>query len=79
MSQSELTVIIPFRNEKYEVEETLKNIWEHCEENVEIILINDASDDNFDYQSVANKYNATYLVNTKRLGVASKVDKNRYL
>jgi glycosyltransferase involved in cell wall biosynthesis len=74
MNPSELTVIIPFRNEKYEVEETLKSILEHSDGNVEILLINDASDDDFDYKTVAEKYHAGYLVNEERLGVASSRD-----
>ncbi|MDR2409006.1 MAG: glycosyltransferase, partial [Bacteroidales bacterium] len=71
MSKTYLTVIIPFINEKYEVENTLESIRSHSEENIDIILINDASDDNFDYQTVAEKYQTTYILNEKRLGVAA--------
>lgn len=74
MTKKELTVIIPFLNEKHEVENTLRSIREHSDESIAIVLINDASDDNFDYKSVAEKYDAEYIVNKIRLGVAASRD-----
>ncbi|MDR3340889.1 MAG: glycosyltransferase, partial [Candidatus Symbiothrix sp.] len=47
--ESKLTIIIPFLNEQYEVENTLQSIREHSSDTITIILINDASDDGFDY------------------------------
>ena len=52
----------------------MHSITEHSNNNVEIILINDTSDDGFDYQSVADRYNVNYIVNPKRLGVAASRD-----
>jgi glycosyltransferase involved in cell wall biosynthesis len=69
-----LTVIIPFINEREEVENTIESILSHSDKDVEIILINDASDDKFNYQSVAEKYHVTYILNKKREGVAASRD-----
>jgi glycosyltransferase involved in cell wall biosynthesis len=74
MSTKELTIIIPFLNEKHEVENTLRSIVENSNGNIEIIIINDASDDGFDYQSIAEKYSVTYIINQERLGVAASRD-----
>jgi glycosyltransferase involved in cell wall biosynthesis len=70
-----LSVIIPFLNEGNEVENTLESIRTHSNDNVEIILINDASTDNFDYKSTAEKYGALYIINEERMGVAASRDK----
>ena len=74
MSNKKLTVIIPFLNEKYEVENTVKSIIEHSNDNIDILLINDASNDGFDYKSLVEKYNVIYVENTERMGVASSRD-----
>jgi glycosyltransferase involved in cell wall biosynthesis len=74
MDKKLLTVIIPFLNEKYEVENTLESIKMHSNGDVDIMLINDASDDNFDYEYIAKKHNAIYIVNPNRLGVAASRD-----
>ena len=74
MSIKKLTVIIPFLNEKSEVENTLKSIIAFSNNDVEIILINDASDDGFDYKIVAEKYNVVYIENKERMGVAASRD-----
>ena len=74
MSNKKLTVIIPFLNENYEVENTLESIKIHSNNNIEIILINDASDDSFDYKTIAEKYDSVYIENTERMGVAASRD-----
>lgn len=66
-----LTVIIPFLNEKEEVENTLKSILSHCKKHIPIILINDCSDDNYDYDSLPERYKIEYLKNDFRIGVAA--------
>lgn len=66
-----ITVIIPFANEGCEVENTLMSIFQHSDNNINIIAINDASDDGFDYKDIAEKYNITYIENKQRLGVAA--------
>lgn len=74
MSEKMLTIIIPFLNERYEVENTLKSIKQHSTDLVEVMLINDASDDDFDYRAVAEKYDIIYIENTQRMGVAASRD-----
>lgn len=74
MEKSYLTVIIPFVNEKYELQETLDNIREYSEFPVDIILINDASDDGYDYKHVAELYAAVYIEHKERIGVAASRD-----
>jgi len=66
-----ITIIIPFANEGCEVENTLMSIFEHSDNNVNIIVINDASDDGFDYNNISTKYDITYIENEQRLGVAA--------
>ena len=63
--EKELTVIIPFLNEGGEVENTLCSLIEHTNVPIDIILINDHSDDGFNYASVAEKYGACYIENNK--------------
>lgn len=74
MEKKMLTIIIPFLNERYEVENTVRSILEHSANNVEIMLINDASDDGFDYKSIVKKYPVTYIENEERMGVATSRD-----
>lgn len=70
-----LTIIIPFLNEKEEVENTVRSIREHSNGNeVVILLINDASDDGYDYRQVAEMYQTEYILNQVRLGVAASRD-----
>lgn len=69
-----LTVIIPFANEGQEVENTVKSVLEHSSNDVEIIVINDASDDEYDYESRLKKYPVNYICNEIRLGVAASRD-----
>lgn len=64
----ELTVIIPFLNEGIEVERTIKEIKRTAGEAVSIVLVNDASDDDFDYESLVNKYNTVYILHSQRQG-----------
>lgn len=69
-----LTVIIPFLNEREEVYNTLESIRQTVGDNVYIILINDASSDDFDYQNAARKFDTTYYCHEKRMGVAASRD-----
>jgi glycosyltransferase involved in cell wall biosynthesis len=46
---NQLTVIIPFLNEGREVGNTLQSIRETAGEQVDVLLVNDASYDDFDY------------------------------
>jgi glycosyltransferase involved in cell wall biosynthesis len=70
MIKKQLTVIIPFLNEGCEIENTVRSIRETAGMNVDILLINDNSADDVDYEAVAEKFHASYYKNEKRLGVA---------
>lgn len=70
-----LSVIIPFLNEKDEVESTVKSVLEFSDNDVEIIIINDASDDDYDYEQILKLYDVRYIKNEKRLGVAESRNK----
>ena len=74
MFGKKLTVIIPFLNEKYEVENTVKSIIANSNGEVDIILVNDASDDGFDYKSITEKYELVYIENPERKGVSASRD-----
>lgn len=75
MENIKLTIIIPFLNEKEEVENTVKSIIEYSKENsLEIILIDDASNDGYDYKSISLKYHVRYIKNKERIGVAASRD-----
>ena len=67
---NKLTAIIPFLNEGIEVENTISSIKHTAKGNVDILLINDNSSDDFDYEYIAKKYNAKYIKNEERKGVA---------
>lgn len=70
-----LTIIIPFLNEGEEVRNTVNSIREYSNSHeVAIILINDASDDKFNYEEVANEFNTEYVKNENRIGVAASRD-----
>ncbi len=71
----ELTVIITFLNENVEVERTLESLRKHTNSDIDIILVNDHSDDCYDYKSVARHYDALYVENSARMGVAASRDK----
>lgn len=70
MKEKELSVIIPFLNEGQEVENTIKSLLEHTKESLDIILVNDHSDDGYDYKGLSNKYGTQYVENKQRVGVA---------
>lgn len=69
-----LTVIIPFLNEKEEVYNTVQNIRKTGGDKIFIMLINDASDDDYDYEQVAKTFNTTYIKHDERKGVATSRD-----
>ncbi|MCM1312420.1 MAG: glycosyltransferase [Roseburia sp.] len=74
-NKNKLTIIIPFVNEGDEVENTIISILDNSNNDVEIIVINDASDDNIDYEQKLRKYPIRYTCNHKRIGVAASRDK----
>lgn len=74
MTEKKLTIIIPFANEGEEVENTVRSIRNHSNDDVEIIVINDASDDGYDYEYRLQKYLVKYVLNRERVGVAGSRD-----
>jgi glycosyltransferase involved in cell wall biosynthesis len=71
---SKLAVVIPFLNEGEEVYNTVKNIRETADQDVDIILTNDASTDGYDYKAVSEEFNTEYICHSGRKGVAASRD-----
>lgn len=69
-----LTVIIPFLNEKEEVGRTVRSIRETVGDSVDIIAINDQSDDGYPYREDLAPYGVSYVYNPERKGVAASRD-----
>lgn len=69
----DLTVVIPFRNEGSEIERTVQNI-RATSEGLHIILINDGSNDNYDYKWIADNFDCVYVENKESIGVAASRD-----
>ena len=74
-SDKKLSVCISFLNEGEEVGKTVKCIRETVGETVEIIVINDASDDGYDYEADLRGMNVYYYVNKMRIGAAESKEK----
>ena len=70
----DLTCIIPFQNEGSEIERTVANIRGTAGAGVKIMLINDASTDNYDYAWISRNYDCQYFYNGENLGVAGSRD-----
>ncbi len=65
----QISIVIPFKNEKGEVSRTITEIRKFS--NCEIILINDASDDGYDYNASLDCFSGVRLItNLNSLGVA---------
>ena len=71
---NELTLIIPFLNEGVEVVHTVQSVRNFVHDRVDILVINDQSDDGYDYRSDLSSYNVTYISNKQRKGVAASRD-----
>ena len=64
----ELTCIIPFKNEKTEVERTILSIYS-TSKNTNIVVINDCSDDRFDYSFIKHRFpKVKYIENKLSIG-----------
>lgn len=68
---NKMTVIIPFLNEREEVVNTLKSIRDNVGNNVEIIIIDDCSDDEWPYKQMTSPFTVSYVKNKCRIGVAA--------
>lgn len=60
-TSNKLTVIIPFLNEKEEVGNTVRSIRATVGEQVDIIVINDQSNDGYNYRKDILPYHVTYV------------------
>lgn len=78
-SSNLLTVVIPFLNEREEVGNTVRNIRNTAGYGVDIIVVNDHSDDNYDYQADLINFNVTYVCNDYRIGAAASKEKGARL
>lgn len=74
-SSCSLTVVIPFLNEGEEVKNTLNSIYSTINSKVEIIVINDASDDGYDYEHELSEFPIHYVENPSRIGAAQSKEK----
>jgi len=67
--ERQMTAIVSFRNEYDEIEKTVASI-RATTTNMPIVLVNDASDNDYDYEFVAKKFGCKYLHNNIASGVA---------
>lgn len=65
---NKLSVLISFKNEREELAKTCKSIRDTAGDKVDILLLNDDSDKDFDYYESVKPYNVEYYVSDKRLG-----------
>lgn len=65
---NKLTVLLPFKNEREEVARTCKSIRDTAGDKVDIIVLNDDSDKDFDYEESLKPYNVDYNESETRLG-----------
>lgn len=70
-----MTVIITFKNEGDEVAKTCKSTRDTAGDKVDIIVLNDNSDDDFDYVTSIEPYNVKYIKTDERLGTSGGREK----
>lgn len=75
---NKLTVIITCLNEGYNLKKTLSSIRATAGRSVDIIVINDGSDDGYDYGKDAKRFKCKYYENDYRQGVAKCRDMGVY-
>lgn len=73
-NQNKMSIVIPFLNEEEEVKNTVENIRTWVGNKVDIIIVNDCSDDGYDYESDLIDLNVIYYVNKQRIGAARSKD-----
>jgi glycosyltransferase involved in cell wall biosynthesis len=69
-----LTVIIPFLNEGIEIERTVRSVRMTAGSTIPIILVNDNSTDDYNYEKIGRDYGLSYHKNPYRQGVAASRD-----
>ncbi len=70
-----LTIVIPFLNEREEVGNTVRSIRNTAGNKVDIVVVDDHSDDNYDYRADLAYFNVTYIYNDCRIGAAASKEK----
>lgn len=69
MTAPQLSVVIAFFNERDEVETTVREIKRTAGDAVNIVLVNDGSNDGTDYGDISRRYSqVTYIENAQRTG-----------
>lgn len=79
VSSQKLTVVIPFLNEREEVRNTVKSVRKTAGDKVEIIVINDNSDKDYDYESDLEGLGVIYIKNSYRIGAALSKERGAQL
>jgi len=74
-STNKLTIVIPFLNEREEVKNTVESIRSTAGNSVDIIVVNDNSDKDYDYTCDLKDLNVTYITNSYRIGAALSKEK----
>lgn len=69
-----LSVLIPFINEGEEIINTVREVRRTVSYNVDIIVVDDASNDGIDYKSLLEPYNVIYIRNNTNKGSALSRD-----
>lgn len=75
VSGNKLSVCLSFLNEGEEVANTVRSIRETAGDSVDIIAVNDASTDGYDYEADLKGLNVHYFVNKRRIGSAAGKEK----
>lgn len=65
---NKISVLLTFKNEREEVARTCKSIRDTAGDRVDIVVLNDDSDRDFDYRASLAPYNVKYYKSTTRLG-----------
>lgn len=65
---NKLTVCIPFKNEGEEVVKTVKSVRDTAGDRVDIIVLDDVSDDGYDYETNLKPYNVRFYKSEVRQG-----------
>lgn len=68
MSDKKFSVLIPFLNEKEEVGKTVKSVRDTAGDKVDIVVVNDCSQDGYDYKADLEPYNVRYYETDHRIG-----------
>lgn len=69
--KEDLTVIIPFKNEGDEVYKTISSLELKAKKTFSVIVINDGSDDGYDYESLLQNFKMKYIVHKESVGPAA--------